>query len=111
MSSRLEVQNEQLARAFGTSEPQRQAEVTEHLVAAAVAEQQPPLAVPEDPSAHEALLAELDYSDDMDQWRRARALNATLYFRRAQHAEALYEALHAHRDVLAAESWALEALS
>jgi hypothetical protein len=108
---RLEVESLELAGAFRAADARRQERVTKQMVERALLVQEPPLVLAGDRAVLDGLLAELDASGDEADFRRARAVAATVFLREAAHEDALYEALHAHRDIAGAVQVALSALS
>lgn len=81
------------------------------MVRRAISGFEPPLVVPSDNAALDALIDALDaVGEESDMFRRARAATATRYLRRRDFEEALYEALHAHPDTRQAVTEALAAL-
>jgi hypothetical protein len=110
MRDRLEVENAELARSFRAAEVSEQARVADQMVQRAVAAQDPPLELPADAAQLHALVAELDASEDMSDFPRARAASAAEYLRGAAYEDALYEALHAHHDISNAVADALNLL-
>jgi hypothetical protein len=102
MRNRLEVESEGLAAVFRAAGPDTQQRVAAQMVARALGAQQPPLELPDDPAAQQAVAAQLDSSDDEADFRRARAAAAAVWLREAAYEDALYEALHARADMSAA---------
>ena len=98
MRDRLEVESVELAAAFRSVNAQTQKRVATQMVERALAAQEPPLEVPGDPAARDALLAELDTSEDEANFRRARAVAAVTFLGQDAYEDALYEALHARAN-------------
>jgi hypothetical protein len=94
---RLEVESAELAGRFRALDGAAQQRFASEMVNEAVAEQDPPLELPPDSAALDALIEELDASEDNRDFRRARAASAEQFLRRGAYVDALYEALHARR--------------
>ena len=110
MPTRLEVQDAELARSFRAADVREQEHVADKMTQRAVAAQDRPLELPADAAQLQAVVAELDASEDESDFRRARAASAAAYLRDAAYEDALYEALHAHRDISDAVADALNLL-
>jgi hypothetical protein len=98
MRDRLEVQSEELATAFRAANPDTQRRVAGQMMERGLAAQHPPLEGPEDPSRWQAVAAELDASENEEDFRRARAAAAAAFLAEGAYEDALYEALHACAD-------------
>jgi hypothetical protein len=77
------------------------------MVERALGEQDPPVEVAASLAAQEAVFEQLDACGDDSNFRRARAASAVIFLRRASYEDALYEALHARKDVSVATQEAL----
>ena len=110
MRGRLEVEDAELARSFRAADVRDQEYVAHAMTQRAVAAQDPPLELPADPAQLQAVIAELDASEDESDFRRARAGSAAAHLRGAAYEDALYEALHAHCDIPDAVAEALNLL-
>jgi hypothetical protein len=105
---RLEVQSAELAEGFRALDRAAQQRLAGLMVGRAVAEQVPPLELPSDSAALDALVEELDVLPGDRAFRRARAASAEQFLRRGAYEDALYEALHARRVLGEAIEEALE---
>jgi hypothetical protein len=81
-----------------------------HMVERALAAQEPPLEVPADRAAQDALLAERDTSEDEADFGRARAVAAVAFLGQARYEDGVYEALHARARTSDAVQEALDHL-
>jgi hypothetical protein len=100
MRDRLEVQDADLASAFHAASADAQQRLAVEMVERALAAQNPPLEFPAHREAQQELFMTLDTSDDDVDFRKARAVAAACFLRDGAYEDALYEALHAHPDVL-----------
>jgi hypothetical protein len=106
----LVVQSSELAASFEAARDELQERVARRMVERALGELDPPLDPPRDDGGLDALVDELDTSEDKRDFRRARAGMAEQFLRRGAFGDALYEALHARESVEAAVAEALDAL-
>jgi hypothetical protein len=104
------VESAELAESFRALDGEAQERLACEMVQRAAAEQDPPLELPSDSAALDALVEELDACEDERAFRRARAASAEQFLRRGAYEDALYEALHARRLIPEAVQEVREAL-